>query len=36
MAESAPAPVAQSRHTGFDDRNYTDGLIQREDGSYAF
>jgi phage replication O-like protein O len=36
MAESAPAPVAQSRHTGFADRNYTDGLIQREDGSYAF
>lgn len=34
MAESAP--VAQSRHTGFADRNYTDGLIQREDGSYAF
>lgn len=36
MAEAAPAPVAQSRHTGFADRNYTDGLIQREDGSYAF
>lgn len=36
MAESAPAPVAQSRHSGFADRNYTDGLIQREDGSYAF
>ena len=25
----------QSRHTGFDDRDYTAGLIQREDGSYA-
>lgn len=24
-----------SRHTGFTERNYTDGLIQREDGSYA-
>lgn len=36
LAESAPAPGAQSRHTGFAERNYTDGLIQREDGSYAF
>ncbi|KOX63881.1 replication protein [Pseudomonas psychrophila] len=35
LAESAPAPVAQSRHTGFDERDYTAGLIQREDGSYA-
>lgn len=25
----------QSRHTGFAERDYTDGLIQREDGSYA-
>ncbi|WP_405648705.1 Pyocin large subunit-like protein [Pseudomonas sp. Ld6] len=25
----------QSRHTGFADRDYTAGLIQREDGSYA-
>ena len=25
----------QSRHTGFDERDYTAGLIQREDGSYA-
>ncbi|WP_338576277.1 DUF1376 domain-containing protein [Pseudomonas canadensis] len=25
-----------SRHTGFSDRDYTAGLIQREDGSYAF
>lgn len=24
-----------SRHTGFAERNYTDGLVQREDGSYA-
>lgn len=35
LAESAPVPAPQSRHTGFADRNYTDGLIQREDGSYA-
>lgn len=25
----------QSRHTGFAERDYTDGLIRREDGSYA-
>ena len=25
-----------SRHTGFSDRDYTAGLIQREDGTYAF
>ncbi|WP_300727371.1 DnaT-like ssDNA-binding domain-containing protein [Pseudomonas sp.] len=25
----------QSRHTGFAERDYTDGLIQREDGTYA-
>ena len=25
----------RSSHTGFDDRDYTAGLIQREDGSYA-
>lgn len=35
LVESAPVPVPQSRHTGFAERNYTDGLIQREDGSYA-
>lgn len=35
LAESAPVPAPQSRHTGFAGRNYTDGLIQREDGSYA-
>ena len=35
LAESEPVPAPQSRHTGFADRNYTDGLIQREDGSYA-
>ncbi|NWC48695.1 replication protein [Pseudomonas edaphica] len=35
LAESAPVSAPQSRHTGFADRNYTDGLIQREDGSYA-
>lgn len=26
----------KSRHTGFDDRDYTKGLTQREDGTYAF
>lgn len=26
----------QSRHTGFADRDYTEGLIEREDGTYAF
>ena len=37
LAEQPSAKTApQSRHTGFADRNYTDGLIQREDGSYAF
>lgn len=35
LAESAPVPAPPSRHTGFAERNYTDGLIQREDGSYA-
>lgn len=26
----------QSRHTGFAERDYTAGLTQREDGTYAF
>jgi len=26
----------KSRHTGFEERDYTAGLIEREDGSYAF
>ncbi|MDQ0124676.1 phage replication O-like protein O [Pseudomonas lini] len=30
-----PTPSSPSRHTGFADRDYTAGLIQREDGSYA-
>lgn len=30
------APPAQSNHHGFAGRDYTDGLIPREDGSYAF
>ena len=30
-----PQPSAQSRRTGFADRDYTAGLIRREDGSYA-
>jgi len=29
-------PFPQSRHTGFDQRDYRAGLITREDGSYAF
>ena len=36
LAEAAPAPTPQSRHSGFADRDYTDGLIVREDGSYGF
>ena len=24
------------RHTGFDEKDYTNGLIEQEDGSYAF
>ncbi|MHC8386788.1 replication protein [Pseudomonas sp. MDT2-39-1] len=37
LAESVPPePSAPSRHSGFADRDYTAGLIQREDGSYAF
>jgi phage replication O-like protein O len=35
LAESAPAPSAQSRHNGFAERDYTTGLKKREDGSYA-
>ncbi len=30
-----PKREPQSRHTGFTERDYTDGLIQREDGTYA-
>lgn len=29
-------PFPQPRHTGFADRDYTAGLTQREDGTYAF
>ena len=29
-------PFPQSRHTGFDQRDYTAGLTKREDGTYAF
>lgn len=28
-------PVQPSRHGGFADRNYTDGLTKREDGTYG-
>ncbi|MBX9914064.1 MAG: hypothetical protein K2Y25_09205 [Pseudomonadaceae bacterium] len=31
-----PQRETQSRHTGFADRDYTAGLTQREDGTYAF
>lgn len=31
-----PKRESQSRHTGFADRDYTVGLIAREDGTYAF
>lgn len=31
-----PKRESQSRHTGFADRDYTAGLITREDGTYAF
>ncbi|WP_026078239.1 helix-turn-helix domain-containing protein [Pseudomonas sp. PAMC 26793] len=37
--EKGPSNVhqfPQSRHTGFADRDYTAGLTQREDGTYAF
>ncbi len=30
-----PKRQPQSRHTGFAERDYTSGLKQREDGSYA-
>lgn len=30
-----PKREPQSHHTGFADRDYTDGLIRREDGTYA-
>ncbi|MFJ7312542.1 replication protein [Pseudomonas sp. NPDC098747] len=36
LSEPVPQPTTPSRHTGFDKRDYTAGLIQREDGSYAF
>ena len=26
----------ENRHSGFDDKDYTNGLIEKEDGSYAF
>ena len=35
-AVQAPAQPTQSRHTGFAERDYKIGLIEREDGSYAF
>lgn len=36
LNEPAPTASAPSRHTGFDQRDYHEGLIEREDGSYAF
>ncbi len=35
-ASAAPASAGQSRHAGFDQRDYTSGLILREDGTHAF
>jgi uncharacterized protein YdaU (DUF1376 family) len=35
-APSNVHPFPQSRHTGFDSRDYSAGLTQREDGTYAF
>lgn len=36
LNDSTPPAAGSSRHTGFDQRDYHVGLIQREDGSYAF
>lgn len=32
----SPKPAATSRHTGFDQRDYSAGLIEREDGTNGF
>ncbi|MBK5003028.1 replication protein [Pseudomonas sp. S31] len=36
LAKSSAKGKPNSRHHGFNDRDYHDGLIPREDGSYAF
>ncbi|WP_442108714.1 replication protein [Pseudomonas sp. NUPR-001] len=36
LNDSNPPAALPSRHTGFNDRDYHAGLIEREDGSYAF
>lgn len=35
LAEQEPKAATQSRHHGFEDKDYTAGLKRREDGSYA-
>ncbi len=35
LAEQEPKSLAQSRHHGFDNKDYTAGLKRRKDGSYA-
>lgn len=34
--EDEPPALQQSKHTGFDSRDYTDGLIDNGDGTYGF
>ncbi|QZI68698.1 replication protein [Pseudomonas protegens] len=36
IRDNAQQVPVQSRHTGFAERDYTAGLIQREDGTYGF
>ncbi|WP_327440253.1 replication protein [Pseudomonas donghuensis] len=36
LKDSAPSGNPRSNHHGFDQRDYTAGLIPREDGTYAF
>lgn len=35
-SQAAAKPALPTNHSGFDQRDYHDGLIAREDGSYAF
>lgn len=36
LNDSTPPAAGPSRHNGFDQRDYHEGLIEREDGTYAF
>ena len=36
LNDSTHPAALPSRHTGFDQRDYHEGLIEREDGTYAF